>query len=100
MANAGAQTTSPEAQASRSLRIHSICSDGSSARCTTDSEDIVVPRVPASYLRSGDDVRVASYSAPIGEYLATQNSLHRKARQLYFGRIGCVTQPRTDKRGE
>jgi hypothetical protein len=56
--------------------------------------------VPASYLRSGDDVRVAAYSSSIGEYLATQNSLRRKARQLYFGRIGCVTQPRTDKRDE
>jgi hypothetical protein len=60
----------------------------------------VVPRVPASYLRSGDDVRVGAYSSPIGEYLATQNSVHRKAKQLYFGRIGCVTQPRTDKRDE
>ncbi|MFN7998428.1 MAG: hypothetical protein U0Q18_32705 [Bryobacteraceae bacterium] len=59
-----------------------------------------MPRVPASYLRSGDHVRVGSYNSPIGEYLATQNSLHRKARQLYFGRIGCVTQPRTDKRDE
>src|SRR5690242_11040081 len=100
MPDAGAQTTSPELQGARSLRIHSIRPDGSSVRCTTDGEDILVPRVPASYLRSGDDVRVGSYNSPIGEYLATQNSLHRKARQLYFGRIGCVTQPRTDKRGE
>ena len=82
MADAGAQTTSPEAPASPSLRIQSLRPDGSSVRCTTDGEDIVVPRVPASYLRSGDDVRVGSYSSPIGEYLATQNSLHRKASAL------------------
>src|ERR1051325_6760891 len=100
MADAGAQTTSPEPKASRPFRIHSIRPDGSSVRCTTDGEDIVVPRVPASYLRSGDGVRVATYNSPIGEYLATQNSVHRKARQLYFGRLGCVTQPRTDKRDE
>ena len=100
MADAGTQTTSPEAQASQPLRIHSIHPDGSSVRCTTDGEDIVLPRVAATYLRSGDNVRVGSYNSPIGEYLATQNSVHRKARQLYFGRIGCVTQPRTDKRGQ
>ena len=100
MADAGAQTTSPKAPASPSLRILSLRPDGSSVRCTTDGEDILVPRVPGSYLRSGDDVRLGSHSSPIGEYLATQNSLHRKARQLYFGRIGCVTQPRSDKRGE
>ena len=100
MADAGARITSPEAPASPSLRIQSLRPDGSSVRCTTDGDDIVVPRVPASYLRSGDDVCVPSYSSPIGEYLATQNSLQRKARQLYFGHIGCVTQPRTDKRDE
>ena len=100
MADTGAQTTSPETSASPSLRIQSLRPDGSSVRCTTDREDIVVQRVPASYLRAGDDVRVGSYNSPIGEYLAIQNSLHRKARQLYFGRIGCVTQPRTDKREE
>ena len=88
MADAGAQTKSPEAPASPSLRIQSLRPDGSSVRCTTDGEDIVVPRVPASYLCSGDDVRVAAFSSPIGEYLATQNPVHRKARQLYFGRIG------------
>ena len=32
--------------------------------------------------------------------LATQNGLRRKARQLYFGRIGYVAQPKTDKRDE
>jgi hypothetical protein len=100
MADVGAQTTSPEGQASRLLRIHSVRPDGSSVRCATDGEDIVVPRVPASYLRSGDDVRVGSFSSPIGEYLATQNSLQRRARHLYFGRVGYVTQPRTDKREE
>ena len=96
MADAVAQTTSPEAPASRSFRIHSARPDGSSVRCTTDGEDILVPRVPASYLRSGDHVRMGSYSSPIGEYLATQNSLRRKARQLYFGHIGCVSQRQHD----
>jgi hypothetical protein len=38
--------------------------------------------------------------APVSEYLATQNGLRRKARQLYFGRIGYVAQPKADKRSE
>ena len=55
---------------------------------------------PPAYLRSGDDIRVGSLNSPTNEYLAIQNSLRRKARQLYFGRIGYVTQPKTDKRDE
>ena len=42
----------------------------------------------------------ARLGSPIRECLATQNGLHRKARQLYFGRIGYVAQPKADKRGE
>ena len=38
--------------------------------------------------------------SPLAEYLAVQNALRRKARHLYFGRIGYVTQPKTDRRGE
>ncbi len=79
MADADTQTTSPETPSRPSLRLQSLRPDGSSVRFTTDGEDIVVPRVPASYLRSGDDLRVGAYRSPIGEYLATQNSLHRKA---------------------
>jgi hypothetical protein len=93
MADVGAQVMSSQTHGSRLLRIHDVRADGSSVRCTTDGEDIEVPRVPASYLRSGDDVRVGAPSSPIGEYLATQNALRREARQLYFGRLGCVTRP-------
>jgi len=41
---------------------------------------------------------VAVFSSPIHEYLATQNGLRRQTRQLYFGRIGYVAQPKADKR--
>ena len=56
--------------------------------------------MPASYLRPGDDIRVGAGSSPVREFLAARNSLRRKARQLYFGRIGYVPQPKTDKHGE
>ena len=82
------------------LRIGGIRPEGALTRCTTDAGDIMVPRVPGTYLRSGDDIRVGSLNSPTNEYLAIQNSLRRKARQLYFGRIGYVTQPKTDKRDD
>ena len=87
-------------QAGPVLRIRSLRPDGPSVRCVTDGEDILVPRVAAGYLRPGDDICVGASGSPIRECLATQNGLRRKARQLYFGRIGCVAQPRTDKRDE
>ena len=89
-----------EPNAGRVLRIRGIRPEGALTRCTTDDGDIMVPRVPGTYLRSGDDIRVGSLNSPTNEYLAIQNSLRRKARQLYFGRIGYVTQPKTDKRDE
>jgi hypothetical protein len=82
------------------LRIRSLRLDGPSVRCATDGEDILVSQVPASYLRPGDDICVGVSGPPIRECLATQNGLRRKARQLYFGRIGYVAQPKADKRGE
>lgn len=100
MPEANAQVTDGPRQAGPVLRIRSLLLDGPSVRCTTDGDDILVSRVPASYLRPGDDVCLGAFSSPIREYLATQNGLRRKARQLYFGRIGYVAQPKTDKRGE
>ena len=100
MPEANVQAASRPRQAGPVLRIRGLRLDGPSVRCATDGEDILVPRIPASYLRPGDDLRVAVFSSPIHEYLATQNGLRRKARQLYFGRIGYVAQPKADKRGE
>ena len=100
MPEANVQAPNRPRQAGPVLRIRSLRLDGPSVRCATDGEDILVPRVPASYLRPGDDLCVGVFSSPIHEYLATQNGLRRKARQLYFGRIGYVAQPKADKRGE
>ena len=100
MPEANVQASSRPRQAGPVLRIRGLRLDGPSVRCATDGEEILVPRIPASYLRPGDDLCVAVFSSPIHEYLATQNGLRRKARQLYFGRIGYVAQPKADKRGE
>ena len=100
MPRADVQAAHCPGQAGPVLRIRGLQREGPSVRCATDGDDILVPRVPASYLRPGDDVRVGASSSPIRECLATQNGIHRKARQLYFGRIGYVAQPKGDKRNE
>src|SRR5437764_5543801 len=81
-------------------RVRALRFEGQAARCMTDAGDIMVPIVPASFLRSGDDIRPGMIGSPSEEFLAVQNALRRKARQLYFGRIGYVTQPKPDRRGE
>ena len=87
-------------QHSPTCRIRAVRVEGQTARCTTDSGDIVVPRVPASFLRLGDAIHLSAGGSPIAEYLATQNSPRRKPRHFYFGRIGYVAQPKPDRRGE
>src|SRR4249919_1183237 len=93
--------TAPVAEVGpKSLCIRALRPGGEFTRCTTECGDIVVPRLPAIYLRSGDEIRVTSLNSPVDEYLAVQNCVRRKARRLYFVRIGCVTQPKTDRRGD
>ena len=100
MPEANLQARSRPRQPVQVLRIRGLRQDGPSTRCATDCEDILVPPVPASYLRPGDDICVGVSDPPVRECLATQNGLRRKARQLYFGRIGYVAQPKADKRDE
>jgi hypothetical protein len=100
MSEANVQAADCPGQAGRVLRIHGLQADGSSIRCATDADDILVPRIFASYLCPGDDVRVGAFSSPIRECLAAKNGLRQKARQLYFGRIGYAAQPKADKHNE
>jgi hypothetical protein len=58
------------------------------------------PESPGHLPAAGDDIRPSTADSPTAEYLAIQNALRRKARHLYFGRIGYVTQPKPDRRGE
>src|SRR5581483_7345222 len=100
MEDGGARDVAAEPQAAVRVRIQTLRPDGPLVRSETDVAEIVMPRVPASHLRAGDHVRLASLSAPIREYLGTRNSLPQRARQLYFGQVGYVSQPRSDKRNE
>ena len=96
----GTQLAVSSCQASPIYRIRSVRAEGQTARCTTEAGDLMLPRVPAAFLRPGDDIRASAADSLIEEYLATQNALRRKARHLYFGRIGYVAQPKPDRRGE
>ena len=100
MPEANVQAVNHPRPAGQLLRIRSLRPDGPAVRCATSGGDILAPRVPASYLHPGDDICIGGSGSPIREYLATQNGLRRKARQLYFGRIGYAAHPKADKRNE
>jgi hypothetical protein len=82
------------------LCIRCIEPDGPTVRCTTDRDVIHVPRVPASYLRCGDVVRVVASSSPVQEFLSTREGLQRNVQHVYFGRVGYAAAPKVDPRNE
>jgi hypothetical protein len=100
MGDSAARSVNPAIQAGLAIRICRIRADAAAVHCTTNREDITLPRVAGGYLRIGDELRVPCFTPPIREYLCSRNSPQGKGRQLYFGRVGYVTQPRADKRNE
>lgn len=82
------------------VRIRSLRAEGGLVHCSTGEAEWTLPRVPASYVRPGDRICVGSRTSPVPEFLAFQNANHQKTRQVYFCRIGYVTQPKTDKRDQ
>src|SRR5262249_31789 len=70
-------------------------------RCETSREPILIPAFLAGYLRSGDEICAEpGTTSPVWEVLARRSLNGRRARQLYFSRIGYVTQPKSDKRDQ
>jgi hypothetical protein len=67
--------------------------------CDTAGQSILIPAFLSVHLRRGDEIRAeAGTDSPVSEVLARQSSTRRRS-QLYFGRIGYVTRPKSDKRG-
>src|SRR5215469_1050313 len=70
-------------------------------RCETSREPILIPAFLAGHLRAGDEIcPEPGPTSPVCEVLARRSLSGRKSRQLYFSRIGYVTQPKSDKRDE
>src|SRR5262244_2435302 len=70
-------------------------------QCETSSEPILVPVFLAGHLRAGDEICAEpGTSSPVRELLARRSLNSRRSRQLYFSRIGYVTQPKSDKRDQ
>ena len=70
-------------------------------RCETSREPILIPAFLAGHLRSGDEICAEpGTSSPACEVLARRSLNGRRSRQLYFSRIGYVTQPKSDKRDQ
>jgi hypothetical protein len=70
-------------------------------RCETSREPILIPPFLAAHLRSRDEICAEPVtSSPVCELLARRSLNDRRSRQLYFSKIGYVTQPRRDKRDQ
>ena len=82
------------------LQIRKLRPEGRLVWCSTGEADLLLPRVPANYVRPGDRICVGSTTSSVREFLAFQNANRQKARRVYFCRIGNVTQPKTDKRDQ
>ena len=78
-------------------RIRTLRPDGALVRCTTDCDEILIPRVPASYLKTADAIWAGTAGSPVHEFLAIPSGRRDNSKQLYFGRIGYAAQPKPDK---
>ncbi|HKE23615.1 MAG TPA: hypothetical protein VKB88_14715 [Bryobacteraceae bacterium] len=81
-------------------RIRALQQKGAVVRCVTGCSEILMPHVPASYLRTGDTISGGGPDSPVREFLAVPASRRHNSKQLYFGRIGYAAQPKPDKRDE
>ena len=68
--------------------------------CETAGQPILIPPFLSTHLGRGDEICAeAGTDSPVSEVLASQSSTRRRS-QLYLGRIGYVTQPKSDKRDQ
>jgi hypothetical protein len=75
--------------------------ESAGVRCETSREPILISPFLAGHLRAGDQICAEpGTSSPVCEVLARRSLNGRGARQLYFSRIGYVTQPKSDKRDQ
>lgn len=81
-------------------RIRTLQPEGAFVRCVTGCSEILMPRLPASYLRTGDMISSRGPDSPAREFIAVPANCRRNLKQLYFGRIGYAAQPKPDKRDE
>ena len=81
-------------------RIRTLRQEGALVRCATDCSEILIPRGPASFLRTADAIWIGGPDSPVREFLAASSSRRHNSKQLYFGQIGYASQPKSDKRDE
>jgi hypothetical protein len=82
------------------LRIWGLRAEGEFVRCSAGDREILIPRVPASFLHAGNEICTGISLSPVREFLALQRATGPRVRHLYFCRIGYVSRPKPDKRGE
>jgi curved DNA-binding protein CbpA len=82
------------------LRIGRLHPEGKLVCCSAGNREIFIPAIPAGFLHVGNEICIGTSTSPVCEFLALQRATRHKARRLYFSRIGYVSQPKPDKRGE
>jgi len=91
----------PAPETSSCLSIRRMHRETGGVRCETSGELILIPAFLAGHLRAGDQICAEpGTTSPVCEVLAHRSFNSRRSRQLYFSRIGYVTQPKSDKRDQ
>jgi hypothetical protein len=81
-------------------RIRTLRQEGALVRCATDYSEVLIPSVPASFIRTADAIWIGGPDSRVREFLAVPSNRRHNSKQLYFGRIGYAAQPKSDKRDE
>src|SRR5580700_5776325 len=82
-------------------RVTRLQPDGSAIRCLfSDDKSLPLPCFLASFINPADQIEFDPTAAdPAREFRLLQAS-GRRSHDIYFASIGCVTQPKADKRNE
>lgn len=90
----------PVLEANGGAVVRRIRRESDGVYCDTAGQPILIPASLSMHLRRGDEICAeAGTDSPVFELLAHQSSTRRRS-QLYLGRIGYVTQPKSDKRDQ
>jgi hypothetical protein len=86
-------------QTSGGLSIRRLRRHAEGVCCETTAEPILIPTFLSLHLRAGDEIRAETGTdSPVSEVLVSRSSNGRRSRQIYLGKIGYVTGPKSDKR--
>src|SRR5579864_7134317 len=82
-------------------RVTLLQADGSAIRCLlSEDKSLTLSRFLGSFITPTDQIEFDPTVANPARELRVLQASERRPRELYFASIGCVTQPKADKRNE